>query len=294
MNHSPGPSPAVSDDDADLHHLIPSAALAGSADANSQPEIFHERTKLHRGTLMGLRGKIVKFLTVPSFIARSSVGCNEYPYLEPIALPPPLPMETSLAQSLKTRVSRREFGDAISLEQVSSLFHYALRPTRRMRPEILPYLEFPFRPYPSPGNLNSLEPYAFLQSVPGVDPCVVHYDQREHQFRKLSKSTRTGFSQVEVSDEGKAGIVAPLVIVLTMIPQRMTQKYGDRGYRFSLLEAGHASQNICLVAEGLGLGSLVYASFYDDELAVALGIDGVTEVVASVILIGPRKPAPAP
>ena len=53
-----------------------------------------------------------------------------------------------------------------------------------------------------------------------------------------------------------------------------------------LLEIGHASQNACLVAEAISVGSLVYGSYFDDELAEALNIDGVTETVASVILLG--------
>ena len=48
-----------------------------------------------------------------------------------------------------------------------------------------------------------------------------------------------------------------------------------------------------LVAEALGLSALVYASFYDDELAAELNIDGVTETFATTILIGPRKPKAA-
>jgi SagB-type dehydrogenase family enzyme len=75
-------------------------------------------------------------------------------------------------------------------------------------------------------------------------------------------------------------------MVFTTVPQRVTAKYGGRGYRMGLLEVGHASQNACLVASALGIGALVYGSYFDDELAAALNTDGVTETVASVILFG--------
>jgi SagB-type dehydrogenase family enzyme len=80
---------------------------------------------------------------------------------------------------------------------------------------------------------------------------------------------------------------------MTSVPQRATAKYGSRGYRMALLEAGHASQNLCLAAQGLGLGSLVYGAYYDDELAALLDIDGVTETVVSVMLLGRDAPQEA-
>ena len=44
---------------------------------------------------------------------------------------------------------------------------------------------------------------------------------------------------------------------------------------------------------GLLFASLVYGAYYDDELAELLDIDGVTETVVSVMLIGKEAP-PAP
>ena len=44
------------------------------------------------------------------------------------------------------------------------------------------------------------------------------------------------------------------VIYLTMIFQRMRFKYGERSYRYGLVEAGHLGQNLYLAATSLGLG----------------------------------------
>ena len=60
------------------------------------------------------------------------------------------------------------------------------------------------------------------------------------------------FGSAEVRG-GEQSIKAPLVCVMTSVPQRATAKYGARGYRMALLEAGHASQNLCLAAQGLGM-----------------------------------------
>ena len=61
-------------------------------------------------------------------------------------------------------------------------------------------------------------------------------------------------------------------------------KYGERGYRFMLLEAGHIAQNALLAANALGLGACPFGGFIDDDLDRLLGIDGLDEV--SLYLIG--------
>lgn len=61
-------------------------------------------------------------------------------------------------------------------------------------------------------------------------------------------------------------------------------KYGVRGYRFVLLEAGHAMQNLCLAAAALDCPALPLGGFFDSEIDQVLGIDGLNE--ASLYLCG--------
>ena len=65
-------------------------------------------------------------------------------------------------------------------------------------------------------------------------------------------------------------------------------KYGQRGYRFALLEAGHLAQNVLLAAEALDLGAAPIGGFYDRQLAEFLEIDGVNEGPLYVIPIGSK------
>ena len=55
-------------------------------------------------------------------------------------------------------------------------------------------------------------------------------------------------------------------------------KYYDRGYRFSLLEAGHLGQNICLLAEKRKLGSCPLGGYIDSEVDKLLDIQNTKEV----------------
>ena len=63
-------------------------------------------------------------------------------------------------------------------------------------------------------------------------------------------------------------------------------KYGARGYRFALLEAGHQAENICLMAVQLGLDSLCIGGFHDMSLNTILGIDGNVMLLFTVLLSG--------
>ncbi|MES2114796.1 MAG: SagB/ThcOx family dehydrogenase [Pseudomonadota bacterium] len=275
-----------------LQELLPPQAMAGEFDIDDPAEILHEQTKFHRATLSGQVRNIVRYLRHPAYIARGVAGYNVYPSCPPIALPEPSLELGKLSAALAARKSARGFAGAVTLAELSSLLHHALRVNRYRSSDVAPHVKLAFRAYPSPGGLYPTEFYLFLNEVEGVAPCIAHYDARNHCLRVLKPQDGNAFAGAEVRG-GEKSIKAPIVCAMTSVPQRATAKYGARGYRMALLEAGHASQNLCLAAQGLGLGSLVYGAYYDDELAALLDIDGVTETVVSVMLLG-REAAEAP
>ncbi|MDQ4131332.1 MAG: nitroreductase family protein, partial [Actinomycetota bacterium] len=67
-------------------------------------------------------------------------------------------------------------------------------------------------------------------------------------------------------------------------------KYGERAYRFTLLECGHLAQNLLLVGGALGLGTLPVGGFLDDDLNTYLGLDGRRESVLYLVLMGSLRP----
>ena len=56
---------------------------------------------------------------------------------------------------------------------------------------------------------------------------------------------------------------APVNIVITAEHRRITGKYGDRGVRYAMMEAGNISQNMFLQAEALGLKAGIVGAFDD-------------------------------
>jgi nitroreductase len=57
---------------------------------------------------------------------------------------------------------------------------------------------------------------------------------------------------------------APLVVVFSIVPGRISGKHGEeRGLRYSDFEAGHAGQNLLLQAVALNLAGVPIGSFDD-------------------------------
>lgn len=73
--------------------------------------------------------------------------------------------------------------------------------------------------------------------------------------------------------------------------QQTTQKYGNRGYRFALLEAGHAAQNAYLWCAEQNLGVVEIGGFLDEELANLLLLSYPRQAPLITLVVGRRKPS---
>ena len=79
------------------------------------------------------------------------------------------------------------------------------------------------------------------------------------------------------------------IILISAVFKRNTIKYGDRGYRHIMQEAGHLGQNIYLISSALGLGCCAISGFNDEELNNMLDLDGVNEGVIYSFSIGSKN-----
>lgn len=185
---------------------------------------------------------------------------------------------------LRARLSCRSFAEeAIGLDAVAELLWACYGVTGDARLGALELLE---RPVPSGGGLYPLEIYALVRAVEGLAPGVHHYTPTTHGLEHLREVELPGqllrylfMGQPLASD-------AAVLVVISAVTARALTKYGDRGYRYLLLEAGHVAQNINLLAPQLGLGSCNLGGFLDDELAALLTIDVEYEVPLYAIAIG--------
>ena len=83
---------------------------------------------------------------------------------------------------------------------------------------------------------------------------------------------------------------ASVVILISGVLTRTKLKYGERGYRYVLLDIGHLGQNLYLSCTAMELAVMTTCGFFDDEANKLLRIDGVDETVMYVAFIGKRQP----
>jgi SagB-type dehydrogenase family enzyme len=244
-------------------------------------EVFHEASKWWRKTSAPIMMRINAYLTVPKLIEQSRLGFKRF-LGDSVDLPAPAPAAMTLGDALDRRVSERRFAAGpISLRALSDILHAAAA-ARRVTTEKRPLYS---RPYPSAGGLYPVEVYVIFLAVEGMPPGVYNYDARHHKLRPVLE--RLAVEEVTKGIETlPATNQAAAIIVLSAVFQRCTVKYGERGYRFALLEAGHLSQNICLAAEAVGYGSLAWGAYYDDEVNVSIAADGVTESIVAMLFLG--------
>ncbi|HKH50046.1 MAG TPA: SagB/ThcOx family dehydrogenase [Thermoanaerobaculia bacterium] len=183
-----------------------------------------------------------------------------YPGAERVRLPGrdfdlPLP----LGDALERRSSRRDFRLApLPLETLGRLLHASFGRNQRRS-----------RPFPSAGGLYPLELYAITQQVEGLPDGIWHYDPWVHELA-LRRDGRF-FDEASAIAYGQAVIrQANLLLCLSAVFERTAAKYGQRGYRYVLFEAGHVGQNLYLVADALGLAPFSIGGFFDHELDALL------------------------
>jgi SagB-type dehydrogenase family enzyme len=255
-----------------------------TADDRELMEIWHEQTRNHPGA-MGRRARIIEtYLTDPQLIRKAAKGWPRMAGDKIIPMPPPGKPSARLADACAVRrsTSRPEIKGRLPLQVLSDLLGLSIRSNRRHSSAIASDATFAFRPYPSAGGLFPCEIFVISGAIDGLPSQPLRYDARDHVLVDFG-CPRGRFQAIETIPDLDA---PPCALVIVGVLDRVTSKYGSRGYRFACLEAGHVSQNVLLAASALGLTSLTYGSYYDAELEKWLDLDGLNEVVLSVILLG--------
>ena len=109
------------------------------------------------------------------------------------------------------------------------------------------------------------------QCVDGLVPGVYHYDPAAHAVDRTGDADlRSQLAAASLRQTWMAR--APVSLVITSEYARICGKYGERGIRYAMIEAGHVGQNIFLQAQALGLAAGIVGAFDDERLIDALQI----------------------
>lgn len=79
-----------------------------------------------------------------------------------------------------------------------------------------------------------------------------------------------------------------VIFIWVAISKRMTYKYGNRGFRYLHLDAGHVCQNLYLASEVIECGSCAVGGFYDDYVNPLLKLDGEENFVIYMATVGKK------
>lgn len=196
---------------------------------------------------------------------------------------------------IKKRESRRDFSrGAVTKRELSILLKYSCGNTGDMgngryhRAQASGGARFPIEIYPiifrsAQARTDADATQTDAENI--LKAGLYHYNVKDHALDVLWDRS--------FSDENIGQIFtypwvknASVGIVMTAVFWRNQNKYGERGYRYILLEAGHVGQNIYLTSEALGLKCCALGGTYDENMEKLIDIDGVTESVVYTLAVG--------
>lgn len=248
-------------------------------------EVFHAKSKLlpHRKWQLGER---IARLQAEGLVKEMAGAYKSYPNKPQIELPTAkLGTGASIQELITRRRSRRAFdtNQALTAQTIGNILQlsYGITGVLGESGGVTQYA----RAVPSAGALYPLELYVMIQRVDGVAPGIYHYRVAHHALEALSIGDQAPLFARTEPDWGMSATAAAN-LVITAVFERSTVKYGERGYRFALMEAGMLGQNASLVAAYEGIDTCMMGGFLDDEFNAVLGLDGISESVLLPICLG--------
>jgi SagB-type dehydrogenase family enzyme len=193
---------------------------------------------------------------------------------------PPIMLPSTEGKLLDISRKRQATGKALSRNTITlDALSYMLECGYGLQrdPEVPQRAEF--RNVPSAGQRYPLELYVFLfRDIEGCQAGAYHYGIRDHTFEPVMR-TLFSLEDIESLTQQKAIKGANGMICITGVFHRTVEKYGSRGYRYILLEAGHVAQNILLAGTERGIAIIPIGGSSEKIIEWSLGLNARYEGV---------------
>lgn len=195
------------------------------------------------------------------------------------ALTPP---KMSLHEAMVLRRSQRKFSsEVMSIEALS----YALAMTQGVKKVVDDRATF--RMVPSAGARHAFDTYLLINRVDTLEPGLYAYDALAHALVLLSQGETKAQTIMMACHQQRMVKDAAACFFWVADIERMSARYLERSARYLLLDAGHISQNLYLIATSQGYGTCAVGAFEDEELNEALGLDNTHQTVLYAAPYGP-------
>jgi SagB-type dehydrogenase family enzyme len=255
-------------------------------------ELSHDLTKLRSANSLDVFRALTLFQR-PTMHPIEYSQEREYPLQALVSLPKPAIPDRLFSEVIRNRRSSRRFGKrALTLSQLSTLLFGAIGETGRLTTSFEDGhpVEASLRTIPSGGALHPTHAFVAIFQHGQLAPGVYHFDVQEHALEFVTHLFETDIDTLLAAFPIHPNPVnlayASAIFFITTKFWRARTKYGPRGYRYCLQEAGSACQNLSLTAVALDLAHVVLGGFYDDEVHAILQLDGVDHAVITSVAVG--------
>ena len=183
------------------------------------------------------------------------------------------PNQTGLARLQARRRSCRSFSDEpVNLMQIAHVLNRSY--------------SLPQHTAASAGGLYPLKIYfVVVRDQQDLPAGYYEYDPEKEVCIRFNPNVDTEFLRFAF-DSDTLVFDAPVLVVIAADMERHSGKYANRGYRYTVLEAGHVAQNVDLAAAEIGLATLEYGGFSDSVLASELNMDQPRVLPLATIGVG--------
>ena len=196
--------------------------------------------------------------------------------------------ERNLTELLRRRKSYREYADeALTREELS----YLLWATQGVKKRIIQetaegFVDVTLRTVPSAGARHPFETFLLLNNVQGFEPGLYRYVATKHKLQAFEVTANIQDEIVQACLGQEFLKTAAATFIWVADSYRTTWRYGERGFRYLFLDAGHVCQNLYLAASAIDAGACAVGAFNDEELNSLLGLDGSNLFVVYLATVG--------
>jgi len=262
--------------------LVPTLRSLGGRRGEDDPaEAYHEASKLEPSLLTRQMAGVHRLERDPEMQRSILRTGKQFAHRPARPLPQPELPAVTFESVLRRRRSSKAFKqEPLPLQALSTILFAAYGVTQPAENASRP----DHRAVPSAGALYPLDVYVTVQQVESVPPGVYHYAPDGHILAELRRADLRDDLALGMVEPSLAG--APAMVMIVAVFWRSRFKYGLRGYRFALLEAGHVAQNIQLAAAALNICAVPVGGFFDRRIDGMLAVDGLHESTVYLMALG--------
>jgi SagB-type dehydrogenase family enzyme len=191
--------------------------------------------------------------------------------------------KTPLASAIRSRRSLREYSaQPLTLAELAALL-WATQGVERVLEN-----KATFRSVPSAGARHAFETLLVVNRVDVLRAGLYQYLPIEHRLLAAESPSVASAELAAVCLGQKMIENAAVTFAWVAVRERMTWRYGERGYRYLYLDAGHVCQNLYLACEAIGAGTCAIGAYDDDATNALFRLNGRDRFVVYLASVGKR------